>query len=740
MADVMKNLHDTFNFLGKSVFMILILFLCPVTKSLADSATRLNKEPVFVKKQGVQYKFDELLKTYFWNISHNWLMTVPSRNPGMLDMFADREKKPHENLLPWSGEFAGKYLTGAVEVLDATNNEGMKRYLQGFVNQLISLQAENGYLGPWPKEYELSGKAPNSSPANTWDAWNHYHTMMGLLLWYEETGDERALKSAQKIGDLFCNKFLNRSDGIYQMGSWEMNLAPVHSLCLLYEETGKEQYIDLAKQIIETDIPKTGKYVEAALSGKEFYQFPLPRWESLHPIMGLAEAYYITGNKDYRKAFEHIWWSIVKLDRHNTGGFSSGEKAVGNPYSNEPIETCATVAWTAMSVEMLRLTGNSIVADELELTLWNATLGSLSRSGKWSTYNTPMNGKRKPSTEEISFQIRPGSEELNCCSVNASRGLGMITDWALMQEGSSIILNWYGDSEFSTQINDNDLTIRQKTDYPKSGIIDLEVITSKEVEFELKLRIPYWSERTLIKVNDRLDSAVSPGRYFSVSKNWKDGDKIRITLDMSLRYLAGEKEQEGKYSIYRGPILLAYRMPGLLQFSTNWKEFYPLHCCRDIGTSLKFNFEGDSITWIGRKYDDAGKAEVKIDGKVVEIVSQYGPERDAPFSWKYTGLGLNSHTIELKIIGKENLSKDSWINIERFETQLPVFDAMKMNINSISNSYSIIKLNCTDNKDTTRVLQDFDSAGEQGQEYITWLQVLNVSKVGFSISNPTSVK
>ena len=46
-----------------------------------------------------------------------------------------------------------------------------------------------------------------------------------------------------------------------------------------------------------------------------------------------------------RKAFENLWWSICKLDRHNNGGFSSGEQAQGNPYHPGAIETCCTVAW-----------------------------------------------------------------------------------------------------------------------------------------------------------------------------------------------------------------------------------------------------------------------------------------------------------------------------------------------------------------------------------------------------------
>ena len=142
-----------------------------------------------------------------------------------------------------------------------------------------------------------------------------------------------------------------------------MHQAPIHSLCLLYEHTGNPRYLNLAKKIRDefaaTDAagkPLAGDYLNGALAGKEFYELPKPRWESLYPIMGLAELYVITGDEKYRQAVEHFWWSIVKSDRHNNGGFSSGEKAVGNPYDKGAIETCCTIAWIALSVEMLRLT------------------------------------------------------------------------------------------------------------------------------------------------------------------------------------------------------------------------------------------------------------------------------------------------------------------------------------------------------------------------------------------------
>jgi len=502
-------------------------------------------------------KFTGWLDNYVTGVSDQWLKIAPSANPAMLEMFRDRDRTPRRELLPWSGEFAGKYLTSAVQVYRLVRDAGLRDYLQQFVKELISCQDTDGYLGPWPIEKRLAGE---------WDGWGHYHIMVGLIFWYEETGDEKALACAQSIADLLCNKFLNAEPGkrLVDIGATEMNLAPVHSLCMLYEKTGIEKYLSLAKQISEefqckgTDGVQAGDYIQTALKGMDFFEIPKPRWESLHPIMGIAALYRITGDDDYRKAFEHIWWSIVKTDRHNNGGFSAGEQAQGTPYHTGAIETCCTIAWLAASVEMLKLSGNSIVADEIELSTINSVIGMHSFTGRWVTYNTPMDGVRRASAHDIVFQAKEGSPELNCCSVNGPRGFGMISDWALMTNGQDIVVNYYGPSTLSTNLpSGNKITLHQETEYPVANNITLCVNPKESEDFAILLRIPYWSKDTKVKVNGNPINTLTPGEYLRLERQWAAGDRIEIELDFSLHYWVHE-DQVGMASIYRGPVLLTY--------------------------------------------------------------------------------------------------------------------------------------------------------------------------------------
>lgn len=501
------------------------------------------------------------------NVIDNWLIGIRQSNPAILDMLKDPDQKPGRHLLPWSGEFAGKYVTCSVLLWRLTRNEKLYAYLKGFISELISCQRENGYMGCWPTDCQLSGRSAREKigeeePYNTWDGWSHYHIMYGLLLWHRETGDPAAWDCITKTADLFCKTFYNPKTGsrrLYDMGETEMNYAVGHVFALLYRETGEEKYLRFARKVLaDFAAPGCGDYYRLALAGQEYYKTPKPRWESLHSIELLAQLYYCTGEDDYRRAFTQIWRSITRTDVHNTGGFSTGEQAIGNPYENGAIETCCTVAYMALTADMLQLTGDSMAADALELSTYNAGLGSFSPTGRWSTYNTPMEGDKKANYWEIGFQCRPGSPDLNCCSVNAPRMFGELSRWAYMTDGSALYINYYGAGVGEMTLHGKKLRIRQTTDYPYAERVHLQISGLAGTQYKIYFRIPFWSGKTKIQINDcPIAREICPG-YFSVDREWADGDTVIIDFDMSLRFAPGAGAYKDRCSVYRGPLLLAY--------------------------------------------------------------------------------------------------------------------------------------------------------------------------------------
>lgn len=514
-----------------------------------------------------QMRLDGALGKLVQNVTRRWLMGIRETNPAILDMFRGTEQLPYRHLLAWSGEFAGKYLTCAVQICRMTGDRELRRYLEGLVAELLSLQQPNGYLGPFPRAHQLTGTMEpvhyafdgGSKPEtfDTWDSWGHYHLMTGLLLWHDYTGDEAAFSAVLRIAGLFMESFY--TDGkpaLVSTRSEEMNLSVLHSFACLYQRTGEEKYLRFAERVVaDLAVPPAGDYLRQGLAGTDFFKMPKPRWESLHPIQGLLEMYSATGDDGYRRAVENIWWSILSTDVHNTGGFSTWEMAVGSPYREGPVETCCVIAYMALTLDMLRLTGNSIVADVLELATLNSSMGSFSPSGRWSTYDTPMEGYKRANYHSIGFQCRPGSPDLNCCSVNAPRAFGMLDDWAYMLEGDTLAVNYYGEHSVSIDTPGGCLRLRQQTAYPAEGTVRIVLEQVPQGELKLALRIPFWSENTRLTVGGE-EIAVRAGSYVRLCRTFTAGESILLKLDMSLRAWAGEERMAGKASLFYGPLVL----------------------------------------------------------------------------------------------------------------------------------------------------------------------------------------
>ncbi|MBI3119129.1 MAG: glycoside hydrolase family 127 protein, partial [Candidatus Hydrogenedentes bacterium] len=510
--------------------------------------------PALQPARDAQYDLKGYLRGRIDRAIHRYYIETPESSPAMLQVLRDRDKRPvRDPLVPWAGEFAGKYLTGAQLAWRLTRDADLKTTVDQFARDLIACQAENGYLGPFPPESRLTG--------GNWDEWGHYHCMLGLMLYYEDTGYAPALEACTKAADLLFETFGPGGPTLTNDGSGgEMNMSVCHALVLLYKKTGVMRYLELAQYIVHEawNEESAGHYLENALAGKPLIEFQRHRWESMHDWMALAELYWLTGDEQYRKAFEHIWRSARDGDRHNTGGITSGEGFTGSPYRTEAIETCCTVAWIAMSLEMLRLTGDPSVADEIEWSTLNSALGAIPYSGRACAYNVPMDGTRVFGVE-LPWQSPKAGPDLNCCAVNANRPLGMISQWALMQDSQGLVLNFYGPGAYSAALSSgNRVALTQETAYPADGKVHILVSPERPETFILKLRVPGWSKTTTLRINGEEQPAPAAGAYAVLQRAWNTGDTIDVTLDFTPRFWQGQENFAGKASVYRGPLLFAF--------------------------------------------------------------------------------------------------------------------------------------------------------------------------------------
>lgn len=458
-------------------------------------------------------------------------------------------------MMPWYGEFSGKYLTSAALAYIMTPDARLRGAGDYVVTQLAAAQDTDGYLGVWPDSEKLSGKTPYGD--KTWDVWSHYHNMLGLWLWHKATGSETARKVLVRAAQCLYDFFIVNGRPLDEDKDGT-DTAVGHIFALMYKDTGKAEYMEMVNKAFHAFEEETGgDYYRAGLSETPFFMMKRTRWECLHAIETIKVMYDITGDEKCRRAFFNIWESIARYDRHNTGGFSSGERASGNPYDPGAIETCATIAWMALTVDMLDLSDDPRIADELEMSTWNALLGAQLPGGRGFTYNTPMTGERRSSAHDIVFQALSGSPELNCCSVNGARGFGMIGQWGVKPRGEEITVNYYGASDWEVATGSGKrMRIIQTGSYPFGNDISLKISTDPDFAGKLRLRFPGWSPDTQVIRNGMPLAGALHGSYFSI-EHISDGDRIDLYMDTRPRFWLGEQEAAGRAALYSGPILLA---------------------------------------------------------------------------------------------------------------------------------------------------------------------------------------
>jgi DUF1680 family protein len=123
-----------------------------------------------------------------------------------------------------------------------------------------------------------------------------------------------------------------------------------------------------------------------------------------------------------------------------------------------------------------------------------------------------------------------------------------------------------------------------------------------------------------------------------------------------------------RYFVYLDPEM-GRRIPHTdLTFTGRWNNAGVFRFSNEVGATVEGQFEGTGVRWLGRRFDDAGTAEISIDGRVVGIVDQHGPGRDLPFDWSHRGLASGRHKIRIRLLAeKPRPSSDRFLNVAGLE-------------------------------------------------------------------------
>ena len=457
-------------------------------------------------------------------------------------------------------EFWGKWFTSAMLAYGYIPTDNNKKVISRAVDELLKTQTPDGYIGTYP----------DGSHLGEWDIWGRKYVLLGLLAYHDQTRDAKALESAVKLADHLIKEAGPGSGVNIAATGWIgwKGLAPgsvLEPVALLYQKTGDRRYLDFAEHIVKSwDTPNVLtpvgiRLIQEAISGTPLWEMSgAPKaYEMMSCFEGLCELYRITGNRLYLDACRSLINSIIRDEIMIVGSASTAEVwCNGKMRQNEPIywgmETCVTATWMKLLFQMLRLTGESIYADQLETALYNALLSAQMPKGDWWAYFTGLMGERVPSHLQMDVVM-------SCCVANGPRALLLTPSWAVMAAGNGVAINFYGKMQAKQKTpRGQELTVVMDTGYPVRETINAVVRLPQKETFAIHLRIPEWSKTTGIKINGQsFDGYTIPGTYAEIVREWSDNDKVELILDLRAR-VVNAPSGVNDAAIVRGPIVLAF--------------------------------------------------------------------------------------------------------------------------------------------------------------------------------------
>ena len=480
----------------------------------------------------------------------------------------------------WQTEFWGKWMHSAVPYLGYCGSEKLRSSIDRGIDRMLASQEPNGYIGNYPDELRCG---------EGWDVWGMKYTLMGLIHYYDLVKDEVKVKGE---GEQRCDQVLSaamrlcdyviaeigpggrRGRELWQTGNWSgyASSSILEPVVWLYRRTSEQKYLDFATYVVEgmSKSAKGPRLLDLALKGvsvadrNDAGYNPNADWQYVCK-QGRSKAYEMMncyqGILDYveevekgeaddrgrqrmsdlRLAAIRTAEDIVKEEVNLAGGCACseawfhGSKKQHLPYLRLQ-ETCVTTTWMRFCEKLLAVTGDPKWADQIERTFYNAYLGAMKADASEFAGYTPLAGNRYHGQHHCYMHT-------DCCTANGPRGfLCFLRKFFLRSDGMATF-NFYG----SAVVDGFDMySLYPRQDWAR-------IVSHTTGALKLRLRIPAWSSKTIVRLNGKELNDVKPGSYFTIVNDWKLGDIVEVKFDMPV--VAHTLEHNVAFT--RGPVLLA---------------------------------------------------------------------------------------------------------------------------------------------------------------------------------------
>ncbi|HKQ05874.1 MAG TPA: glycoside hydrolase family 127 protein [Blastocatellia bacterium] len=479
-----------------------------------------------------------------------------------------------------------KVIEGAAYTLSVQRDARLEAYIDGLIVKIAAAQEPDGYLYP--------ARTINPEKPHAWAGAHRFelerldshelyeigHLTEAAVAYYQATGKRALLDVALKCADL-----LDRTFGPGKQSIWPGHQITEMALARLYRESGDERYLRLAKFLLDARGPDGSKgggrtYNQSHAKVTDQAEAVGHAVRATYMYSGMADVAALTGDDSYIRAIDRIWSNVVNQKLYITGGLG----AIGNiegfgknyelPNMTAYNETCAAIGNDFWNYRLFLLHQDARYIDVMERTLYNGLLSGVSLDGKSFFYPNPLesNGQHQRSPW---FGVA-------CCPGNMTRFLASVPGYVYAEQGDTLYVNLYVASTAAIKLdNGRAVHMTQATSYPWAGDVRMTVTPDRASRFSVNVRIPGWArneavpgdlyrfsdnlnEPVTLKVNGQPVALAVDKGYVRLSRVWKRGDVIELTLPMPVRRVVANDQVEAdrnRVALQRGPLVYCAEWP-----------------------------------------------------------------------------------------------------------------------------------------------------------------------------------
>lgn len=445
-----------------------------------------------------------------------------------------------------AGHSFGQYLSGLARTYAVTASKPTQEKVQRLVRAFAETVEPTG---KFYVDYRL--------PGYTFDK-----TCCGLIDAHEFASDPIALDVLKRATDAVLphlpEKALSRAEQEARPHksiayTWDETYTLPENFFLAYQRSGDKRYRDLGERFIYHEYYDALADNHNALPGKHAYSH-------VNTLSSAMQAYLVLGDKKYLRAATN-GLRMVQEQSYATGGWGPDEAfvvpgkgllAASLGKTRSSFETpCGAYGQFKITRYLLRVTRDSRYGDSMEQVLYNTIAGAKrvladGTSFYYSDYNSDASKK-------VYYK-----DKWPCCSgtfpqLTADYG---ISSYYPSKEG--IYVSLFLPSRVSWMQGATQCTLTQQTSYPISSTTQLQLDLARPEKFTMYLRVPAWADsKTRISINGkRAEGDPVAGKFFELSRTWKNGDRVEYEIGMPLRLQAVDPENLQLVALRRGPLAL----------------------------------------------------------------------------------------------------------------------------------------------------------------------------------------